>query len=320
MKTVPALLLLFVCCCPGMNAQELPLITDKPGTFEILRRSDYVDADCGFTRAEITANLERITALVNSMRKNPVLSDIRGFDGKARIYNIGCREPGGFGIPSRISFEFCSWYRQKDGTPYRGCLEPPCWDVLVNKLIPNVNRGIFSADDYYADPRFFLVSSNKKTIERGIDVYGGENFVIYDPDRPPYWSPVTLKEAFGSLIGHWSKNPDKTAAELVLKEIEKAYAAIPESERNNPAYYGGMPIPLDATGAQIMQVSPGYWNRSLPTSAIQFVCFKWVQGGDYYRRRKEEYLQHNSTSYSEYRFLEALSLNDIRALVPLIGK
>jgi hypothetical protein len=55
--------------------------------------------------------------------KNPVLSDINGFDGRARIYNIDCHDDGNYAIPSRISFEFASWYRNKDGTAARGFIE-----------------------------------------------------------------------------------------------------------------------------------------------------------------------------------------------------
>ncbi len=100
-------------------AQELPLIRDKQGTFQILSRTDYVGYDCGYTKAEVAANLQRITDLVTVVRQNPVLAGLKGFDGRARIYNINCKEVGGYGIPSRISFEFASWFRLKDGTPAR---------------------------------------------------------------------------------------------------------------------------------------------------------------------------------------------------------
>jgi hypothetical protein len=48
-------------------ARGLPLALDKSGAFEILSRTDYASSDCGFTRAEMTANLQRITDLVNAI-------------------------------------------------------------------------------------------------------------------------------------------------------------------------------------------------------------------------------------------------------------
>src|SRR5512143_3762253 len=79
------------------NAQEPPLLLERPGTFETLRRTDYTGSKCGFTKAEITANLQRITDLVNIVRKDPVLKDLKGFDGRARIYNVDCPDNGGYG-------------------------------------------------------------------------------------------------------------------------------------------------------------------------------------------------------------------------------
>ncbi len=42
-------------------SQELPLLNEKQGTFEILSRTNYNSSDCGFTKTEITANLQKIT-------------------------------------------------------------------------------------------------------------------------------------------------------------------------------------------------------------------------------------------------------------------
>ncbi len=87
MKKHIALVILFLEITTGSFAQELPLILDHPGTFEILNRIDYAMADCGFAKAEMTTNLQKINELVGVIRKNPVLSEPKGFDGRARIYN-----------------------------------------------------------------------------------------------------------------------------------------------------------------------------------------------------------------------------------------
>src|SRR5665647_907830 len=127
---------LFICFSGflTLSAQELPLLTEKPGTFEILSRTDYTGYDCGYTKAEIAANLQRITDLVTVVRQNPVLTHLKGFDGRARIYNVNCKYAGEYGIPARISFEFASWYRLKDGTPASGLIEPPEWSLYINPV------------------------------------------------------------------------------------------------------------------------------------------------------------------------------------------
>ena len=102
-------ILLIILLCPRWTyAQELPLVLDKQGTFEILSRTDYTMPDFGFAKAEMTANLQRIKELVNVIRKNPVLTEMKGFDGRARIYTISMKDEHSYGVPSRISFEFAS--------------------------------------------------------------------------------------------------------------------------------------------------------------------------------------------------------------------
>ena len=179
----------------SLTAQELPLLTDKQGTFKILSRTDYVGYDCGYTKAEVTANLQRITDLVTVVRQNPVLTDLKGFEGRARIYNLNCKEVSGYGIPARISFEFASWFRKKDGTPARDLIEPPEWSLYINQAKP----GWGASYSHDAKHGYFTAPLRKKTVEPGIDVYDGEWFVIYDPSRPPYWIPVTVNEAFAAV-------------------------------------------------------------------------------------------------------------------------
>jgi hypothetical protein len=306
-------------------AQELPLLTEKPGTFEILSRNDYTGYDCGYTKAEITANLQRITDLVNVVRQNPVLTDLKGYDGRARIYNVNCKYAGGYGIPSRISFEFASWYRLKDGTPARGLIEPPEWSLYINQAIP----GWGASYGHDAKHGYFTAPLRKKTVEPGIDVYDGEWFIIYDPSRPPYWIPVTVNEAFAAVRESMNSEKDEIAATYLKEYVEKEYAEIPESDRDKRAYFGGGVSRVSAShGAEgqdsifpyIMKVNPEYWNMDLPRSAIQLINFNSIQNKEYLRKIKEEYLQNNSTSYNVKRFEESYGMDDIRRLVPLIGK
>jgi len=309
----------------NLTAQELPLLTEKQGTFQILSRTDYVSYDCGYPKAEVTANLQRITDLVNVVRQNPVLADLKGFDGRARIYNVNCKYPGGYGIPSRISFEFASWYRLKDGTPARGLIEPPEWSLYINQAIP----GWGSSYGHDAKHGYFTAPLRKRTVEPGIDVYDGEWFVIYDPSRPPYWIPVSVNEAFTAVRESMNNEKDEVAAGYLKEYVEKEWAEIPEEDRDKPAYYGGGVSRVtskhgyggqDSIFPHIVKVNPEYWNRELPKSAIQLINFHAVQNKEYLRKLKEEYLQNNSISYNEIRFEESFAMDDIMRLMPLIGK
>jgi hypothetical protein len=301
-------------------AQKQPPRFDKPGTFTILGRTNYTLPECGFTKAEMTANLTKITELINTIQKNNlVLSNIVGFEGRARIYNtMNCTEYGGYGVPSRISFEFCTWYLGMSGKEELGTIEPPEWSVFINKILPNSPQ--FSAS---GTSDRFSIPAKKETIEPGLDVYGDECYVIYNPDRPPYWLPLTVKEAFEAWIDVWKNEKDKTKAAPMLEMIEKEYAAVPESDLNKPAYIGGpWPTAENNLGFDldpIMHVNPDYWDKSLPKSAIQFIYFRSVPNKDYYKRLKEERKIFDST-YHLLHFEESFDMDNIRALVPLIEK
>jgi hypothetical protein len=321
MKKSVSMLILIMVSPIVIFAQKQPPRFDKPGTFTILSRTNYTLPECGFTKAEMTANLQKITELINTIHKtNLVLSNIVGFEGRARIYNtMNCTEYGGYGVPSRISFEFCTWYLNNSGKEELGTIEPPEWSIFINKILPNSPQ--FSAS---GTSDRFSIPAKKETIERGLDVYGGECYVIYNPDRPPYWLPLTVKEAYEAWIDVWENDKgDKTTSSAMLDIIKKKYAAIPESDLNKPAYDGG-PWPTaennpDAEFSPIMHVNPEYWDKSLPKSAIQFIYFRSVPNKDYYRRLKEEHKIFDST-YHLFHFEETFDMDDIRTLIPLIEK
>jgi hypothetical protein len=306
----------------SVQAQELPLILDKQGTFEILRRTDFTDYKCGFTKSEIADNLREIESLVGVMRKNPILSEMKGFDGRARIYSMNCNDFGAYGIPSQITFEFASWFMNSNGTPARILMEPPSWSIIINKQKPST-AWPFSAGEFLGDKNLFIVPAKKEAILPGIDLYDGEIYVIYNPDRPPYWLPVSVREAFTRQIAYWKSYPDKVAAETMVKLVESEYAAVSAEQMDKPAHTGGggiiSRIGTDTGSPPILRVNPEYWNRSLSKSAIQFLYLRMVNNKPFLKARTAENLKNNRTSYHLALFEESLDMNMVRSLLPLIG-
>lgn len=313
-------LLLFAFACifiKLVDAQELPLILDHPGTFEILKRTDYASQECGFTKAEMTANLQKITELVAIVRKNPVLSEMKGFDSRARIYStIACQQEGVYGVPVRISFEFAAWFRNKDGKEVRGLIEPPEWSIYMNTIQPGWTSG------FSRKPDFFGVSEKKETIAPGIDVYDGECFVLYNPDRPDYWLPVTVNEAFDVAYAENKRNSDDIQWEYMKKMLDEERAAFQAEDWSKPATRSGM---LSGVGIRegfpkIMKLNPAYWDKSKPKSDIQFITFRMITNKKYLTQRTQEYLKANSISYHCARFEESLDMEFVKSLLPLIIK
>jgi hypothetical protein len=270
----------------------------------------------GFTKVEMTANLQKITDVVNTIRKNQVLTEMKGFDGRARIYTISRKDEHSYGVPSRISFEFASWYRMKDGREVRGLIEPPEWSVYINAMQPGWTSG------FSRKPDFFAVPIKKETIEPGIDVYDGECIVVYNPDKPDYWLPVTVKEAFDVVFAENKKLKDDIQRELALKFLNEEWSAIPDEDRNKPATLSGM---LSRVGTEqgfplIMKINPSYWDKNRPKSDIQFIYFRMIGNKKFLEQRSKEYLKANSISYHCARFEESLDMTMVQSLLPLIGK
>jgi len=317
MKKLLSIIVLMMVCKLGVFAQELPLILDHPGTFEILSRTDYAGPDCNFTKAEITTNLQRITEMVATVRKNSVLNEMKGFDGRARIYtSIACQWDGFYGVPVRVSFEFAAWYKMKDGKEVRGLIEPPEWSIYINTIQPGWTGG------FNRKPDLFSVPEKKETIAPGIDVYDGECFVVYNPERPDYWLPVTVKEAF-EVIYEWNKkNSDEVQWGIMKKMLDEERAAFSPDDWNKHATRSGM---LSGVGTlegfpKIMKANPAYWDKSKPKSDIQIITFRMITNKKFLEQRTKEYLQKNSISYHCARFEESLDIEFVKSLMPLISK
>lgn len=309
---------------PTGYVRELPLLTERQGSFTFKSRTDYARHQCGFTAAEIAANLNELTALVNTMRLNPVLAGLKGFDCQTALYTVAdCGTAEGYGLPVRVSFGICSWFVGKDGKPARNLIEPPEWSVMVNDLRSGTSHAFTSPEGRV----YFSVPGVKKTIAPGIDVYDGEMYILYHPSRPPYWLPVTVREAAAAMLDAAKKDKDAHSRAFMLTFVEKEYAAFSEADRDKPAYTGGrngsLPrlmgqVSADATGSPLVRINPDYWNKNLPRSSIQFMYCRINHNRAYHRKEKEELLKKNSTSYHLYRFLESLDETTASSLQRLI--
>jgi len=311
------------------QAQDQVNLTDRPGTFEILSRTNYASSECGFTKTDMTANFERIKDIVAVVRQNPVLSDIKGFNGRARIHTMSmtCKRPVWYGVPARIAFEFSSFFLNKEGKVTFNTIEPPSWSLYTNDLIPGWSD-IF--DSKYG---YFTVPLKKETIDPGIDVYDGERWILYDPERPPYWVPVTVEEAFNAAKEFISREKDQFTASLNKQFLDQEWAAIPASDRNKPAYFGGGLSRVasshgfegqDSIFPMIMKVNPEYLNRNLPKSAIQFMWFSSVRNKQYMKKQLDECIEYRKKGSGSgcdlARFELSFGMTDIRNISTLIGK
>jgi hypothetical protein len=302
--------------------EKIPFLGDKPGTFEILSRIDY-SLYQSFSKAEMTANMERIKELVSIVRQDPVLADPKGFMGRARIYDISNTWKCHYGVPARVSFEFSDYLYSKGKITYNA-IEPPEWSILLNQM-----SGYWNG--FNTEKCMFTIPFKKETIAPGIDVYDKVTYVIYDPSRPPYWVPVTVEEAFAVAREEAKKEKDEIAAQYNKQFLDNEWAAISPANLKNPAYFGGgISRVSDSSGMEgqdnifppIMKVNPEYWNKNLPKSAIQFIVLTVSMEKKYLQSEYESCVKHQY--YGETcnldRFLVSYDEEDIKKLTQLIGK
>ncbi|MDO9253971.1 MAG: hypothetical protein Q7U54_00560 [Bacteroidales bacterium] len=324
------------------NAQkEYPLLPGHPGTFEVIDWGVYTHWDCGFTKAEQTANYQKIIGITELVRKNPVFTDQKGFNCYVYVFAKNCPDKFGYGIPSRLRFDFGDWFMDKGVAKFYK-MEPPSWDVLINSLEhvfgPNYSMGASkptekpkegfnyekwkSVSDKLHD--IIYLPGQKEELGNGIDRYSSEKIVVYNPERPPYYLPVKFRELAELLIEYWKLHPEQYTADLMLGMLEAEYAQFPEAERDGWAYNNThderspfLKITTIPGPQPVVRLNPEYWNKKLPRSAIQILVFDRLTDTKRYTTQKEEWLKLNAAGYSLQRFLEAL---DITTLVPAIDK
>ena len=302
--------------------EKIPYLGDKPGTFEILSRTNY-SMYIKFTQAEMAANMERIKELVSIVRQDPVLADIKGFMGRARIYDISNTWKCNYGVPARVSFEFSDYLYSKGKITYNA-IEPPEWSIFLNRM-----SGYWNG--FNTEKCMFTIPFRKKTIAPGIDVYDDVTYVIYDPSRPPYWVPVTVEEAIACAHEEAKKEKDEIAAKYMNEFMEKELAAISPAKLDSPAYFGGgITRVSDSSGMEgqdnifppIMKVNPEYWNKNLPKSAIQFIVLTVLMDKKYLQSEYESCVKHQyyGETCNLARFMVSYDEEDIKKLAQLIGK
>lgn len=338
MKTTLTILLILV-IAKVSNAQDYPLILDHPGTFKLIDWGVYTHYNCGFTKAETTANYQKIIGITDVVRKNPVFVDQKGFDCETYVNTMDCPGKNGYGIPSRLSFGFEDWFMDK-GQAKKYRVEPPSWNIKVNTL-ENAFGGNYSlgaskpaekpkegfnyekwksVNDKLQD--CIYIPGKKEELGNGIDRYSSELIVVYNPDRPPYYLPVNFRDLAEWKIEYWKLHPDKLQSEMMTKMIEAEYSQFTEAERDGLAYHNTYdersPILQITTtpGAQpVVRLNPEYWDKKLPRSAIQILTFNRLTNTSIYTKEKEEWLKKNAPGYSLDRFMEALDINMFSGLI-----
>lgn len=322
-------------------AQDKILLTDKPGTFKLQKEAlngqgpDLYGKTCACTNAESDAMLRKLENLVELFRQTPVLADNKGFDGICRIYGGRCSSKFGYAVPADIKFYFKSWSLYK-GKEAQWVNEPPQWIIEINqpdKFRDNgFNETDFSNTSDPTNPAFsekamsaatvavnelFFLPGVKEVLKPGIDRYG-DNVVLYNPDRPPFWEQVTIREVYRLLMDYWKVVPDKRQVDAMIPVLENEFSSFTEKEKDGFAYFGNPESIYRIASAKndtpVMRQNPDYWNRNLQKSSIQFIVLELFRP-EIATSKMENCLKNFDGYYYLYKLMKELDLEKIFSAV-----
>jgi hypothetical protein len=160
----------------------------------------------------------------------------------------------------------------------------------------------------------------KKEVAPGVRIYANGNIVAFNPDRPDFWIPVTIKEIMEAKLAYykvkkeideaknsksfqeWEKLGFVPAASFkvsVYDAIKKEYENFTSEELMSMAYYATGDESISCINAKgegwpVMKLNPECWNRTLPQSAVQFVSMAYKPRS---QAELDDFYQGNNNAY-----------------------
>jgi hypothetical protein len=324
LKTYLLLVVIFLQPSLILKAQtETKYSFDKPGNWSFSNRISKSDP-------EFIKNLEGVAGWFR--QKVPMMADPKGFDLVASIFNCGSnnyeKRPCNYGIPGNLYFEFQLFFNEKHGGG-KWKIEPPAFSFYVNDTeTGHGSNGNYNGYDYREEAASLEVPINKATgnlndlflvfplvqeFAPGVRLYGDGNLIVFNPDQPDFWIPVTVRQVAEMKLEYFSLKKDILLLPYLKKEMDKLSA----EELNAPAYDGNAELFVlnvngKRKGLQIMRFNPEYWDRSLPRSAIQYMTFWYPQLSE---AETEEYFKNNLHPHYGQLVMNSIKPEDLAGLI-----
>lgn len=306
-----------------LPAQKKKFLTDKQGEYIV---NNHLNKCPGFDFAAYSGNLKVITDWFR--KNNPVFNPPKGFDAIVTMGGNLCddnRHSFYYGVMSYIHFAFYYFYMQ-DGT----MKQATGWSahgtgININNPITNIGRTFDETGFKTDDPpslkqplekalatlrQYYITNPVEREISPGVTLFRGGYLLVFNPDRPWIWKPVTVRDIMEAELAYykvkkeidsinyqktlekWAKlnfKPPETATVSVYDMIKKEYGAFSPEELNKPASVSRgdgdiSGIRADGQGMPVMRFNPECWDRTLPPTAIQFISLE-------YKPASEEELQ-----------------------------
>jgi|GEM_PF-737508 len=310
------------------SAQPERHLPDKKGKYRYetnLPEKTYSLRNGTLTSTENLAFKKNVVDVAEWFHQNhPMIQNPTGYDMRALSHwswgDFTTVTDWEYGVPAELSFLFELFYA--DGSKWS--IEPPQAGILINHIAGGHDGWYYTPESVVEDGSRYDLSKSvnvRKALEqmqkyfmiypfKGQLAYGVHEFeafpgdrkaiVVFNPDRPPFWIPVTVKEMADAHLAYYSLFQKLEIDRMVLDQLKKEIAELSPDEMAAPAHSGHdshfvLKVNGKGQGLQVMKFNPDYWDRSLPKSAIQFMTF-WTSG--YTEEQKAEDL--NGRGYPDY--------------------
>lgn len=330
MKLKPILFFLFgaTLLLPQWLLAQSAYMTEKQGTYSFYNNLKSKAAD-------YIAFGDNVKTLSDFFHETiPVMKANKGFDLAGTLFGqwddeykkLSCN----YGLRGELRFDFQLFHKDVNGKEGKWTVEPPAWAFDINNTQTGHGGNLKEGNEGSLLKELFVVFPLIKNMAPGVDYYNCENqtcgnLVIFNPDRPPYWLPVTVRQVVEAKLKYYNTGEDN---KMLYDFIKPLVDKMSEDELNAPAHYGSddgiLKVNGKADGLLIMRFNTDYWDRSLPPSAVQFITIYGYSKYGYGNQSKAdqedadaEFLKNNG--YPNYADLVKKSLN-LEKLPQLIQK
>jgi hypothetical protein len=324
---------------PPLFSQIDHYLPEKTGEWKPANR--FGNDNC-IVLAEKTAYLANMISVAEWIhRNNEVVAKPVGFDAKV-AFNQPCSQVvnnsayRGYGYQGDFYIHFQLFFMNID-TRKEDVWENYCPNIgiAINNPVRDISNQYGETGFQTGDPpqfrqpieralenlkRYYNVSPVEKEVAPGVRIYSNGQILVFNPDRPEYWIPVTVKEVMEAKLAYykvkkeideiknskalqeWAKLgfvPENSVRVSVYEIIKKEYDSFTPEELNSQAYYKSGDESISGISARdegwpVMRFNPECWDRTLPPSAVQFVSMAYKPRSKY---ELDDFCKHNNNAY-----------------------
>lgn len=323
MKTQTTVILIIATLCllqSSLFAQIDHFLPDKAGEWKPINRFGNDNCTVLAEKSAYLANMISIAEWVH--RNNEVVAKPIGFDAKV-VFTQPCHPVAnnsayrGHGYQGEFHIHFQRFFINSD-TGKEDVWENYCPNIgiYINNPIRDISIQYDETGYQTGDPpqfkqsleralenlkRYYNASPVTNEVEPGVRIHTNGYVLVFNPDQPEYWIPVTVKEVMEAKLAYYKvkKEIDETRKSKALQEwaklgyvpensisvstydmIKKEYDSFTPEELTSKAYYASgdesvSGISTREEGWPVMRFNPECWDRTLPPSAVQFVSMEY---------------------------------------------